>query len=175
MLWKSDDTILLHNFVRQKESIVACLHVVCWYIGFQDDNRNNLLIRWTSNCLDHHFGSWNFYQGTSYVQSIWTPKQGRQLDVLMESDNRMDKFAVCVKINEKIVRHLRKGTSRRFAKTIFYFLRNNAYSSAWAKVTGKRCNLGDGEVMQARCKLSLSGQPKFVSLLRIELMKMKVI
>ena len=93
----------------------------------------------------------------------------------MEPDNRMENFAVCVKINKKIVRHLKKGTSGKFAKTIFYFLRSDAYSSAWAKVTGKRCNLGDGEVMQARCKLSLSGQPKFVSLLRIELMKMKVI
>ena len=87
----------------------------------------------------------------------------------------MNKFAVCVKINEKIVEHLKTGTSGRFAKPIFYFLCSDAYSSARAKVTGKRCNLGDGEVMQARCKLSLSGQPKFVSLLRIELMKMKVI
>ena len=30
-------------------------------------------------------------------------KQGEQLDVLMEPDNRMDKFAVCVRINEKTV------------------------------------------------------------------------
>ena len=30
-------------------------------------------------------------------------KQGEQLDVLMEPDNWMDKFAVCVRINEKIV------------------------------------------------------------------------
>ena len=108
-------------------------------------------------------------------KDIWTPKQGEQLDVLIEPDNRMDKFAVYVKINEKIVGHLEKGTSRMFAKTIFYFLRSDAYSSAWAKVTGKRCNLGDGEGMQVPCKLSLSGQPKFVSLLRKELMKMKEI
>ena len=58
---------------------------------------------------------------------------------------------------------------------ILYFLRSDAYSSAWAKVTGKRCNLGDGEGMQVPCKLSLSGQPKVVSLLRKELMKMKEI
>ena len=108
-------------------------------------------------------------------KDIWTPKQGEQLDILIEPDNRMDKFAVYVKINEKIVGHLEKGTSRMFAKTIFYFLRSDAYSSAWAKVTGKRCNLGDGEGMQVPCKLSLSGQPKFVSLLRKELMKMKEI
>ena len=71
------------------------------------------------------------------------------------------------------MRHLKKVTSRRFAKTIFYFLRSDAYSSAWAKVTGKRCNLDDGEGMQVLCKLSLSGQTNFVSLLRKELMKMK--
>ena len=62
-----------------------------------------------------------------------------------------------------------------FAKTIFYFLRSDANSSAWAKVTGKRCNLDDGEGMQVPCKLSLSGQRKFVSLLRKELIKMKEI
>ena len=78
-------------------------------------------------------------------------------------------------IEEKIVGHLKKGTSRRFAKKIFYFLRSDAYSSAWAKVTGKRCNLGVGEGMQVHCKLSLSAQPKFVSLLRKELMKTKEI
>ena len=87
----------------------------------------------------------------------------------------MDKFAVCLKTNEKVVGHLKKGTSGRFAKTIFYFLRSDAHSSAWAKVTGKWSNLGDGEGMQVSCKLSLSGQPKFVSLLRKELMKMKEI
>ena len=116
-----------------------------------------------------------FIKGHHVYKDIWTPKQGEQLDVLMEPDNRMDKFAVCVKINEKIVGHLKKGTSGRFAKTIFYFLRSDAYSSAWAKVTGKRRNLGDGEGMQVPCKLSPSGQPKFVSLLRKELIKMKEI
>ena len=82
----------------------------------------------------------------------------------------MDKFAVYVKISEKIVGHLKKGTSGRFAKTIFYFLRRYAYSSAWAKVTGKRFNLHDGEGMQVPCKLSLAGQPKFVYLLSKKLM-----
>ena len=74
----------------------------------------------------------------------------------MEPDNRMDKFAVCVEINEKIVGHLKKGTSGRFPKTIFYFLHRDVYSSAWGKVTGKRCNLGDGEGIQVPCKLNLN-------------------
>ena len=116
-----------------------------------------------------------FIKGHHVYKDIWTPEQGEQLDVLVEPNTRMDKFAVCVKINEKIVGPLKKGTSGRFAKTILYFRRSDAYSSAWAKVSGIRCNLDDGEGMQVPCKLSLSGQPKFVSLLRKELMKMKEI
>ena len=96
-------------------------------------------------------------------------KTRQTIDVLMESDDRMDKFAVCVKINEKIVGHLKKRTSRSFANTIFYFLCSDAYSSAWAKLTG------NGEGMQLSSKLSLSGQPKYAALLRKELMKMKKI
>ena len=106
-------------------------------------------------------------------KDIWRPKQGEQLDALMEPDNRMGKFAVGVKINEKVMGHLKRSTSGMFVKTIFYFLRSDEYSSAWAKVTGKRCNLGDVERMQVPCKLSLSGQSKFASLLHNELMKMK--
>ena len=108
-----------------------------------------------------------FIKKDHMYKDIWTPKQGEQLDVLMENDNRMDKFTKCVKNNEKIVEHLKKGKSRRFAKTIFYFLHSDAYSSALAKVGGKWCNLDNGEGMQVPCKLSRSGQPKFVSLLCI--------
>ena len=43
------------------------------------------------------------------------------------------------------------------------------------KLLVKRCNLGDGERLQGPCKLSLSGQPKSVSLLRKEVIKMKEI
>ena len=71
-----------------------------------------------------------FIKGRHVFKDTWTSKQGEQLNVLMELDNRMDKFTVCMKINEKIVWHFKKDTSRRFAKTIFYFLRSDEYSSA---------------------------------------------
>ena len=71
-----------------------------------------------------------FIKGHHACKDMWTPKQSEQLDVLMESDNCMDKFPVCLTINEKMVGHLKKGTSRRFAKKIFYILRNDAYSTA---------------------------------------------
>ena len=92
-------------------------------------------------------------------KDIWTPKQGNRLDFLMEPDNRLDSFAVCVKTNEKIVGHLKKCT-----KTILSCLQRQSFTFF---------NLGDGEGMQVPCKLSLSGQRKFVSLLRKELIKMK--
>ena len=78
-------------------------------------------------------------------KDIWTPKQGEQSDVLVVPDNRIYKFVVSVKINEKIVGHLKKGTSGRFANTSFYFLRSDAYSNAWAKITGKKYNLSNGQ------------------------------
>ena len=87
-----------------------------------------------------------FIKGHHVYKDIWTPKQGEQLDVLMETDNWMNKFAVCVKINEKIVEHLKTGTSGRFAKPIFHFLHSDAYSSAWAKVKGAIL------VMKRECK-----------------------
>ena len=52
-----------------------------------------------------------FIKGHHVYKDIWTPKQGEQLDVLMEHDNQMERFAVCVKINEKIVGNLKKGIS----------------------------------------------------------------
>ena len=63
-------------------------------------------------------------------KDLWRPKQVEQLDALMEPEDRMGKFAVRVKINEKFMGHLKRGTSGMFVKTIFYFLRSDEYSSA---------------------------------------------
>ena len=88
-----------------------------------------------SACLSFADNPFSLIHTDRAHKDIWAPKQDEQLDVLMEPDNRMDKFAVCVKINEKIVRHLKKGTSGRFAKTIFYFLWSDVYSSTWLSST----------------------------------------
>ena len=40
----------------------------------------------------------------------------------MEPTNKMDKFAVAVIKNKKIIGHLPLGKTGRFTKTIFYFL-----------------------------------------------------
>ena len=50
---------------------------------------------------------------------LWTPVEGEELTTIMEPTNIQDKFAVLVKKKKKLVRHLPKGKTGRFAKTIF--------------------------------------------------------
>ena len=97
------------------------------------------------------------------------------MEVSTGPDNPVDKFAVAVKKNQNIVGHLKKGKTGRFAKTLFYFLRSDPYSKCHAKVTWKRCNLGDGDGLQVPCILDISGQGEFTSILQKELVKIKEI
>ena len=106
----------LHDFVRRNESFVERLHAVCWYILFQDDNRNNLLARWTSNRLITALDLKTFIKRHHVYKDIWTLKQVEQLDVLMEPDNQMDKFTACVKINERIVGYLKERYIRKVCR-----------------------------------------------------------
>ena len=78
----------------------------------------------------------------------------------------MDKHAVCVKKENKIVGHLPLGKSGKFAKTIFYFLRADELSSCKMVVTGKRMNLGDDEGMQVPCNLIFTGIEKCINILK---------
>ena len=57
-----------------------------------------------------------------------------------EPGNPIDKYAVCIKKENKIVGHLPLGKSGKFAKTIFYFLRADKLSSCKITVTGKPVN-----------------------------------
>ena len=93
------------------------------------------------------------------------------LHVCCEPKILLDKYAVCAKTgNETIAGHLNKGETEHFAKTIFYFLRSHPDAKSTTKVTGKRCNLGDGEVS---CSLHIMGQTKFISVLKHQLDAMK--
>ena len=56
-------------------------------------------------------------------KDIWVPELGEHLEVQCELENPVDKYAVCLKTsNGRIVEHLKKGKSGRFAKIIFYYL-----------------------------------------------------
>ena len=97
------------------------------------------------------------------------------MEVSTEPDNPVDTFAVAVKKNQNIVGHLKKGKTGRFGKTLFYFLRSDPYSKCHAKITWKRCNLGDGDGLQLLCILYISGRAEFMSILQKELVKIKEI
>ena len=112
-----------------------------------------------------------YIKGHHVYKEVWTPELGEQLNVRMEPDNRVDKFAVCVEKDQAVVGHLKKGNSVKFAKTIFYFLRSDTYSSCYVTVSGKRCNLKDGEWLQVPCKMIIMGQKKYANILKRELQK----
>ena len=87
---------------------------------------------------------------------LWTPVEG-ELTTIMEPTNIQDKFAVAVKKKKKVVGHLPKGKTGRFAKTIFYFLKSCDDNCCYVKVTGKAINQGDGMGMKvpANCYFQL--------------------
>ena len=77
----------------------------------------------------------------------------------------VDKYAVCVKKNNEIVGHLQLGKDGKFAKTVFYFLRADEYSSCDILVKGKPVNLGNGDGMQVPCSLNFTARKKFIDIL----------
>ena len=83
-------------------------------------------------------------KGHHVQKEVWTSEVGEKLNILMEPDNRVDKFGVCVEKDQTVVGHMKKGQSGKFAKTIFYFLRSDTYCNCYAYISGKRCNLKDG-------------------------------
>ena len=62
-----------------------------------------------------------FIKGHYVYNDIWTPKQGEQLDVLIEPDNRIDKFAVCVKINKKSCEAFKESYIQKVCKDNLLF------------------------------------------------------
>ena len=96
--------------------------------------------------------------GFHVYRNKWEPVIGEILNTRMELQNEVDKNAVAVLDKEKsVIGHLPKGTSGKYVKTIFYFLRN---------ATGKAVNLGDDKGMRIPCVLQLTGNSQVVSLLK---------
>ena len=88
-----------------------------------------------------------YIKGHHVYKEVWTPEVRKKPNVLMEPDNCVDKFSVFVEKDQTVVGHLKKGDPAKFAKTIFYFLRSDTYCNCYTEVSGKRCNLNDGEVL----------------------------
>ena len=78
----------------------------------------------------------------------WTPILGENLSTRPKPENEVDKYAVAVSKDARVIGHLKKGKIGRYAKTIFYFLRVNPMNTASITVTDKRVNFGDEQGLQ---------------------------
>ena len=58
----------------------------------------------------------------------WKSHAGEKLQAVMESDNVVDKYQVCVLKNNEFIGHLPKGTNGKFVKTIFHLLLTDKYA-----------------------------------------------
>ena len=105
-------------------------------------------------------------KGYRVYKSVWTPTLQERVYGEIEPHNTVDKYAVAVKKDEKVVGHLPLGENGKFAKTIFYFLRADPYGKSNITGTGKAVNLGDGDGMPVPCILHLSGQKSMVEILK---------
>ena len=105
-------------------------------------------------------------KGYDVYKSVWAPTLQEQVYGEIEPHNPIEKCAVAVKKDEKVVGHLPLGENGKFAKTFFCFLRADPYGKCNIIVTGKTVNLGDGDGMQVPCILHLSGQKTMVEILK---------
>ena len=78
-------------------------------------------------------------------KSVWIPTVQEQVYGEIEPHNLVNKYAVAVKKDEKVVGHLPLGGNGKLAKTIFYFLPPDPYRKYNITVTGKAVNLGYGD------------------------------
>ena len=108
----------------------------------------------------------SFVMGYHDYQHDWTPCENEILPCIMEPTNVLDKYAVAVVKENKVIGHLMKGQKGNFAKIIFYFLNASSSNVCNCKVIGKPVNLGSGMGMQVPCKLIFSGQEIFISKLK---------
>ena len=98
----------------------------------------------------------SYVKGYHAYKKIWIPKVGETLSTEREPGNLVDKYAVCVKKNNKTVGHLQLGKEGKFAKTVFYFLRADEYGLCNVLIKGKPVDLGDG--MQVVCTSNFIGR-----------------
>ena len=105
-------------------------------------------------------------KGYHVYKSVWTSTLQEQVYGEIQPHNTVDKYAVAVKKDDKVVGHLPLAENGKFAKTIFYFLCADFYGKCNITVTGKAVNLGDGDGMQEPCILHLSGQKSMVEILK---------
>ena len=99
----------------------------------------------------------SFLKGYHAYEDVWKPFVGETLDGKREPNNVVDKYAASVNKEERIVGHIEKGKTKKFAKTIFYFLGAEKNNRCVVKITGYTVNERDGERMKVPFELYVSG------------------
>ena len=84
-------------------------------------------------------------KGYHAYMNDWTPLLGENLSTRSEPKNEIDKYAVAVTKDARVIGHLKKGKTGRYAKTVFYFLRANLMNTISITVTGKGLMLEMGK------------------------------
>ena len=69
----------------------------------------------------------------------------------------------------RVIGHLKKEKTSRYAETFFYFLRANPMNTASITVTGKRVNFGDEQGLQIPCTILFKGEKKHIEVLKKQL------
>ena len=82
---------------------------------------------------------------------------GEVIQCQKEPDNAVGKYAVAVMNKDRVVGHLIKGRSGKFAITVFFFMRQDEINSATVKITGKAVNKGKGIGKELPCSITFTG------------------
>ena len=109
----------------------------------------------------------SYVTGFHVYKEEWEPKIGETLQAEMDPKNDHDPFAISVRKGNQVVGHLERGV--HFAQTIFYFLRADETAQCVVTIEGKPTNLGDKLGQKVPCSLRLTGQTKFIKVLKTNL------
>ena len=135
----------------KNEYIINEVNNLVHFDNLQVDVQNEMEIILTS------YKCSSFSKGYHAHQNIWDLVKGEIIQAEMEPTNSVGKYAVAAIRGGYVVGHLKKRTSKKFAKTVFYFLECDESKRCWVEVTGKRCNLDDTEGIQVSCMLHVKG------------------
>ena len=98
-----------------------------------------------SQLITIEFETESVIKGYHAYMNDWTPILGENLSTRSEPENEIDKYAVAITKDARVIGHLKKGKTGRYAKTVFYFLRANLMNTISITVTGKGLMLEMGK------------------------------
>ena len=107
-----------------------------------------------------------YHHETDQHQILWilVIVTGECLLSQLQPDNQDDKYAVCVKEENKIGGHVPLERPGKPGKITFYFLRSNELSSIKVIIAGKPVKLGDGDGIQVSTELVFSEVEKCIDI-----------